>query len=206
MNDQSPSPELIDQVKASEKLCLTPYVDLAGYTTWGWGHKGKPGEQVPQIITEQDALALLDADLHIAGAAVREHVTIDMTQSQFDGLTDFTFNLGAGALAGSTMLRLFNNSDFEGAALECRKWDHAHVRGHLVEERGLKIRREWDATHISPETADKPWSSEGEVRDSGTLVFPPLDEPNAPTAADSSMSALDHKPEVPGTAASEGAA
>lgn len=176
MNDQSPSDELIAHVKASEKLCLTPYVDLAGHTTWGYGHKGKPGELVPQRISEEDADALLEADLHVAGAAVREHVTVDMTQSEYDGFADFTFNLGAGALAGSTMLRLFNDHDSKGAAAECLKWDHAHVRGHLVEENGLKIRRAWDAARIDLADSAEDVEKESEF---SSLEFPSID-PNAP--------------------------
>lgn len=44
---------------------------------------------------------------------------------QFDVLVDFTFNLGSGALVKSTMLAKLNAGDYDGAAAEFEKWDHA---------------------------------------------------------------------------------
>lgn len=179
MNDYQASAELIAHVKPTEKLALVPYVDIAGYTTWGYGHKARPGEQVPMVITEEQADVLLAADLMIAGSAVREGVTVEMTQSQFDGFSDFAFNLGRQAFLTSSMLMYFNVGNTEGAAQECLKWDHAHVGGHLTELAGLKIRREWDAAHIAPSDGSVVWTPADEVRDA-PLTFPTLDHVNAP--------------------------
>jgi lysozyme len=176
MNDLQPSDECVAQVKSCESLRLVPYVDDAGFTTWGWGHKGRPGELVPQRITEEDAEALIAADLNIAGSAVRRHVTVELTQSQFDGLVDFTFNLGEGALASSTMLHMVNRENFEAAAEECKLWDHAHVNGKLVELAGLKARRAWDAGHIAPVVLETVWTPASEIKPA-EVVF----DPNAPT-------------------------
>jgi lysozyme len=176
MNDYQASDELIGYVKTTESLSLVPYVDIAGFTTWGYGHKARPGEYVPPAITQDMADDLLAADLNIAGAAVRGAVTVEMTQSQFDGLTDFTFNLGAGALRSSTMLSLFNLGNVEGAAQECKRWDHAHVGGHLVELAGLTARRHWDALHIAPSVDSVVWTPEAEIKHV-EAVMPPEGTP-----------------------------
>lgn len=82
-------------------------------------------------------MALLLQDIAKFSAAVNRLVTLDdagspdtdglpdFTQDEFDALVDFAFNLGIGALAGSTLLKKLNAGDIEGAADEFLKWDHA---------------------------------------------------------------------------------
>lgn len=45
------------------------------------------------------------------------------SQSQFDALVVFSFNCGLGALQASTLRRLYNAGDIEGAAAEFLKWN-----------------------------------------------------------------------------------
>lgn len=187
MNDYQASDNCVAATKGFEGLRLTPYVDAAGHTTWGYGHKGRPGEMVPHSITEETADALLAADLMIAGSAVRRHVTIELTQAQFDGLTDFTFNLGEGNLECSSMLGFVNQGNWvtvdadgnkSGACHECERWVHAG--GQVLP--GLVARRAWDAEQMMPaDAADTVWKPENEIKDA-PLVFPPLDgAANIPT-------------------------
>lgn len=68
-------------------------------------------------------------------------ITAELTQGQFDALVDFTYNLGAGALQGSTLRKLVNAGDMDGAAGEFGKWVHA---GGAVLP-GLVTRRAEDA-------------------------------------------------------------
>jgi lysozyme len=106
-----------------EGLRLVAYKDSVGFWTIGYGHvKGVvPG----QVCTPADADKWLRDDVQNAENAVNELVFVPLTQNQFDALVDFTFNLGRGALAGSTMLKLINASKFDEAAGEFVKWDHA---------------------------------------------------------------------------------
>ena len=182
MNDFQASDELTAQIEVFEGRKLVPYVDPAGFTTWGIGHRGKPGEVVPQLITDAQADALLSGDLSIAGSAVRRLVEVEMTQAQFDGLTDFTFNLGAAALAGSSMLASVNRGEWEEAAQQCLDWDHAHVQGRLVELAGLKIRRQWDSACMMPLTA-QPKTIEQTVVPVESIL-PPDGTPPPPTDAE----------------------
>jgi lysozyme len=100
---------------------LTPYQDVAGVWTDGYGntHNVQPG--VP--ITETQSILDLRNNVSDAIAAVNSLVSVEVTQSEFDALVDFTFNEGSGRLAGSTLLRKLNAGDYQGAAAEFPKWD-----------------------------------------------------------------------------------
>ena len=51
---------------------------------------------------------LLETDLTEAERAVVELVRVPLTDNQFAALVDFVFNEGAGAFAGSTLLKKLN--------------------------------------------------------------------------------------------------
>ena len=61
-----------------------------------------------------------------------------MTQGMFDALISFSFNLGAGSLKGSTLLKKLNADDRAAAANEFLKWNKAN--GKVLA--GLTKRRE----------------------------------------------------------------
>lgn len=103
---------------------LTAYQDSKGVWTIGVGHTG-PDVCEGMTITQQEADTLLLFDIAKATAAVDRLVTVQVTQDEFDALVDFAFNVGIGALQGSTLLRKLNAGDFAGAANEFDKWDHA---------------------------------------------------------------------------------
>src|SRR5215469_3780675 len=104
-----------------EGLRLTAYQDQVGVWTIGYGHTGK--DVLPNLtITQEQADNLLMQDVASAVAAVNRLVTVTFHQNGFDALVDFAFNLGNNALAGSTLLRKLNASDFPGACAEFPKW------------------------------------------------------------------------------------
>lgn len=115
-----PSQAAIDLIKAAEGLRLTAYRDSAGILTIGYGSTGgiKPG----QTITPEQAEAMLVDDLDEAADAMRKLVTVPLTQGQFDALCSFVFNLGAGRLRDSTLLRLLNQGKYGEAAAQFRFW------------------------------------------------------------------------------------
>jgi lysozyme len=76
-------------------------------------------------ITQAEADDRLLADLKDAEACVSGAVRVPLTQNEFDALVAFTFNLGCGSLRKSTLLRLLNESNYDAAAIEFRKWDKA---------------------------------------------------------------------------------
>lgn len=125
-------------LKQCEGFRATVYRDSAGLPTIGYGHRVVPGEKFPQAITEAEAESLLAVDIARAENAVTRLVTAPLTQHQFDALADFTFNLGAGRLAASTLLKHLNAGRVSDAAEQILRWDHCGA----AENAGLKARRE----------------------------------------------------------------
>src|SRR5574341_612772 len=66
--------------------------------TIGWGHTGP--DVVPGLAWTRERAdeVLLDVDLPPREQAVEQMATVPMTQGQFDGLVDFAYNKGIGAL------------------------------------------------------------------------------------------------------------
>lgn len=114
----------IKLVKSFEGLKLVAYKCPAGIWTIGYGHTG-PDVTPGQVITQAQADALLARDLERFEAGVARLVKVPMTQNQLDALVCFSYNLGLGALQGSTLLRLLNAGDYAGAAAQFPRWDKA---------------------------------------------------------------------------------
>lgn len=129
----------IELIKRYEGLRLKPYLCAAGYPTIGYGHL-VASLRVPAI-TAEEAERLLKIDLFVAESAVLRLVRVPLTDGQFDALVSFVFNLGSGRLQASTLLRRLNAGDYQGAALEFRKW----VYGGGRKLPGLIARREAEA-------------------------------------------------------------
>ena len=119
-----------------EGLRLEAYKDPVGVWTICYG--STKNVQLGQVATLQECKNRLGADAEEAANAVRKYVQHPITQEQFDALVDFTFNLGAGNLKNSTLLRKLNAGDCYGAAEEFRKWVYAG--GQVLP--GLQKRRE----------------------------------------------------------------
>jgi lysozyme len=107
-----------------EACSLDAYQDIKGIWTVGYGHTG-PDVYPGLSITPLEAEQFLLNDIQNAVNCVNSLVTVPLTQGEFDALTDFAFNCGSGAFAGSTMLRLLNAGDYQGAAGQFDLWDHA---------------------------------------------------------------------------------
>jgi len=132
----------LDLIKTSEGFRSHVYSDVAGIATIGYGHRLLPNETFPNGITQSHALDLL---------AVERMVKAPLTQGQFDALVDFCFNLGAGRLISSALLKDLNASLYNQAGEQLLRWDIA--AGKVSP--GLKTRREaelhlWNSAPPSP--------------------------------------------------------
>jgi lysozyme len=127
-------------IKRFESFCATVYLCPAGKPTIGYGHVVLLGEQFGTI-TEAEAIELLRRDLAIAEGAVRRLITVPLTQSQFDALVSFTFNVGEGALERSTFRRRINQGNWALAKRELLRWVYADGK----RLKGLVVRREEEA-------------------------------------------------------------
>ena len=141
----------LELLKKSEGFRERIYTDVAGIRTIGFGHRLAPGEAYASGITAVQAESILAADVSTAEAAVKRLVQVPLTQGQFDALVDFVFNVGAGRLASSTLLRYLNSGNYDAAAWQLLAWDHAG--NHEIA--GLKLRREAEFRLWAPETTPK---------------------------------------------------
>jgi lysozyme len=101
------SPTGIALIKRFEGLRLKAYLCPAGIATIGYGHTYLVNINDPAI-TEEEADRLLAEDLKLYEKAVTEMVKVPINQNQFDALISFAFNLGTGALRGSTLMKKLN--------------------------------------------------------------------------------------------------
>lgn len=142
----------LELIKRSEGFRSHTYRDAAGFPTIGYGHKLLPGESFPEGIGEADASAMLARDVRASEQAVERLVRVALTQGQFDALVDFCYNLGAGRLASSTLLRELNAGRYEAASEQLLRWDCAG--GEVVAR--LKSRREAELRLWAGATANQP--------------------------------------------------
>lgn len=123
-------------IQSFEKCCLASYPDSGGIATIGWGHTG-PGVMLGQTCTQAQADLWFTQDTQFACRGVMQSVDVPMTQNEFDALVSFTFNVGVGNEAHSTLIRLVNKDDFKGAADQFMVW--INVKGEPSD--GLRTRR-----------------------------------------------------------------
>lgn len=141
----------IELIKRFEAFRPSWYQCAANVWTCGYGHAetSRDGEvteadlpvgfSVP--LTEEGAEELLQRDLERYERAVDENVEDELSQSQFDALVSFCYNVGIGAFRGSTLLKRVNQADHEAAADQFLRWKYAD--GEVLE--GLLRRRKAEA-------------------------------------------------------------
>jgi lysozyme len=139
-----------------ESCKLAIYNDGAGNPTIGYGHKILPGENFSKgLANQKTAFDLLRKDAADKAAKyVRSYVKVPLLQHQFDALASFTFNLGCGNLARSTLLQDINNEEHkkgepgrEKIRNDFMQWANITDKktGQLKTLRGLMLRRAREA-------------------------------------------------------------
>lgn len=118
---------------------LSSYRDAVGVWTVCTGHTATaaPGQHK----TPAECGALLKSDLADALNGVDRRVKVPIPDTTRAALVSFTFNVGEGALARSTLLRKLNAGDIVGACNELPRWVYGKVNGAQVRLRGLVKRR-----------------------------------------------------------------
>ncbi len=136
------SKEGLELIAKFEGFRSHPYHCSAGVSTIGFGtthyEGGKHVTMQDKSISTARAYEILRYEvLHHYAAAVDRYVRADTNQNQRDALTSFAYNLGAGALKSSTLLRLHNEGKTNEAANEFQKWVHSNgkILKGLVERR-----------------------------------------------------------------------
>ena len=127
-----------DPKKKGEPV-LTAYKHKNDPWTIGYGHTA--GVKEGDLICQREAEEILDQDIKEFEGYVKDSVTVDLDQNQFDALVSWVFNLGPANLKASTMLKVLNSSDFDNVPAQIKRWNKAG--GKVLE--GLIRRREAEA-------------------------------------------------------------
>lgn len=109
-------------VREFEGCRLDAYRCPAGIPTIGYGATG-PDIRMGMVWTQEQADARLVEDLARFADGVERLVEVDLSDNQFAAIVSFAYNVGLGALAGSTLLRKLNAGDYEGAADQFPRWN-----------------------------------------------------------------------------------
>lgn len=109
-------------IKRFEGCKLTAYLCPRGVWTIGFGHTGVDVYKF-LTITQAKADALLAQDIAVMGHLVEDLVKATLNDNQFAALVVFTFNVGAGDLHGSTLLKLLNAGGYDQVPAQLARWN-----------------------------------------------------------------------------------
>jgi len=125
-----------------EGLELKAYQDSAGIWTIGYGNTRNPYTGLPvkqgDKITKKEALDWLRITTAAVEADVKRLVKVPININQQLALASLVFNIGTGAFARSTLLRLLNSgADKAAVAAQFLRWNKVKEK----EVKGLSRRR-----------------------------------------------------------------
>lgn len=121
-------PDGTNLIATFEGLRLRAYLDTEGIPTIGYGTTSASGVPVRlgMTITRQQAVDYMQSTVRkIYGKAVKDAVNVPLRQQEYDALVSFTYNVGPGALRRSTLLKLLNRGDYDGAGRQLLRWTNS---------------------------------------------------------------------------------
>lgn len=95
------------------------------------------GVKLGDKIDPVTALARAARDVTRFEGALKQCVTVDLHQYEYDAYTQLAYNIGPTAFCGSTLVKKLNTGDYTGACAEISRWDR--FKGKPLT--GLTIRR-----------------------------------------------------------------
>jgi GH24 family phage-related lysozyme (muramidase) len=183
----NPTNDAIDLIKRYEGLRLTAYQDSVGIWTIGYGTTRINNFPVQQgmTITKEEASNYLLSDLNEKFVpTIKRNVRALITQSMFDALCCFTYNVGGGNLNKSSLLKDLNSSKYLDSAAGFMQWTKAGGK----ELAGLVKRRSSEKDlflkdGIPNEAGELP----EEQQSASTQQSPAANSPNTATQSSSSV-------------------
>jgi lysozyme len=136
-------------IKEAEGLRLESY--RCSGNVWTIGYGSTDGVTQGMKISNVEAENRLKRDVKRFEDAVNSLVNVDLTQSQYDALVSFSFNVGVAAFKNSTMLKLINKGQLDKVPNEFSKWIFAgkkKVNGLVArraKEAALFVDDAWEA-------------------------------------------------------------
>lgn len=104
--------------------------------TIGWGTTA--GVKKGDTIEPTQALQRLYRDTETAKAGIGRCVKVPLSQNELDAYLSLSYNIGAKAFCGSTLVKKLNKKDYKGACAELKRWVYSQGR----KRPGLVKRRE----------------------------------------------------------------
>ncbi len=117
------------------------YDDGYGFLTCAWGHKVRPGETFPAVISRELGNQILERDLTAADLAVDRLCPVPLNDNQRGALRSFAFNAGAGTLQRATFRQALLRGDYEDVPAGMLKYIYSKHQ----KSRGLLRRRQAEA-------------------------------------------------------------
>lgn len=136
--------DAIELVKHFEGFRSSPYKDVAGVWTIGYGTTrmgSSPIQESTPPLTESEAEAMLLAELSFCARRVATLTTVSLSERELGALASFSYNLGTGAYRASTLRRRVNDRDYDDIRPQFMRWVYA---GGMVQP-GLIRRRQAEA-------------------------------------------------------------
>ena len=121
----------ISLIKKYEGWSPTAYRCPSGHLTCCWGHLIRKSEMIEfknRTFTKEEGTEVLKKDLIREENGVKRLVKVPLTQNEFDALVSWTFNLGIGNLASSTLLKTLNRGHKNLVTQQIKRWVYAGGR------------------------------------------------------------------------------
>ena len=110
-------------IKNYEKCVLRAYLPTPDDVwTVGWGHTGSDVIE-GTVWTQEQADESFLRDVERFEVCVNKAVTVPLQQNEFDACVSLAFNIGCAAFGKSTLVRLLNESDYDGAEAQFARWN-----------------------------------------------------------------------------------
>lgn len=132
MSNETPEQIAAKLAAPFEGFSTKPYWDALGRrwtigygSVWVGGDGHTPVTANTALISQAAAQVWLANELRLTAAGIMHVVKVELTDNEAAALDDLVYNIGIGAFRSSTLLRRLNAGDYEGAAQEILRWDHA---------------------------------------------------------------------------------
>ena len=136
----------IELIKSFEGLFLNAYLCPASVVTIGYGTISYPNGKKVKLgdkISLDEAVDYLMFEVNEKARKVDALIREDLTANQFAALISFAYNLGEGALKGSTLRKRVNENPKDATIGDAfMMWCKANVDGKLIKLKGLERRRQ----------------------------------------------------------------
>lgn len=139
----------------------TPYKDVAGYSTIGYGSR-RPSllsRYSKRPMTELEGQVYLNNDLNRRREQIRKtYAKFDeLNPNQQAALMSFHYNVGHNAFANSTLLKRLNAGELAQVPGEFARWKYAggRVSKGLINRRNMEI-KEWKRPYVEEPTLPTP--------------------------------------------------